>query len=94
MTGGCVSQQKRCSGGCMLAPGCELLPRTPEENVWAMMQAVSDFGWYKFEYSILCNNRVHANCFINPGSHRTILGKMSIRIIATASQERKGRAPR
>ncbi len=31
----------------MLAPGCELPPRSPEENVWAMMQAISDFGWYE-----------------------------------------------
>jgi uroporphyrinogen decarboxylase len=37
---------KKCPGGFMLAPGCELPPRAPEENIWAMMQAVSDHGWY------------------------------------------------
>ena len=42
-----IEKGKRCSGGFMLAPGCELPPRTSEENVWAMMQAVSDYGWYE-----------------------------------------------
>ena len=42
-----IEKGKRCSGGFMLAPGCEMPPRAPEENVWAMMQAVSDFGWYE-----------------------------------------------
>ena len=31
----------------MLTPGCELPPRSPIDNIWAMMQAVSDFGWYE-----------------------------------------------
>lgn len=31
----------------MFAPGCELPPRSPVENIWAMMQAVSDYGWYE-----------------------------------------------
>jgi len=42
-----IDKGKKCLGGFMLAPGCELPPRTPEENLWAMMQAVSDFGWYE-----------------------------------------------
>lgn len=42
-----IIKGRRCPGGFMLAPGCELLPRAPEENIWAMMQAVSDFGWYE-----------------------------------------------
>lgn len=41
-----IEKGKKLPGGFMLAPGCELPPMTPEENVWAMMQAVSDFGWY------------------------------------------------
>ena len=42
-----IEKGKRCPGGFMLAPGCEMPPMAPEENVWAMMQAVSDFGWYE-----------------------------------------------
>ncbi len=41
-----IEKGKKCPGGFMLAPGCELPPLSPEENVWAIMQAVSDFGWY------------------------------------------------
>lgn len=33
-------------GRFIFAPGCELPPKSPVGNVWAMMQAVSDFGWY------------------------------------------------
>jgi uroporphyrinogen decarboxylase len=42
-----IEKGKRCPGGFMLAPGCELPPRSPVDNVWAIMQAVSDFGWYE-----------------------------------------------
>ena len=42
-----IEKGKKCPGGFMLAPGCELPPRAPEENLWAIMQAVSDFGWYE-----------------------------------------------
>jgi uroporphyrinogen decarboxylase len=42
-----IEKGRKCSGGFMLAPGCEMAPQTPEDNVWAMMQAVSDFGWYE-----------------------------------------------
>lgn len=41
-----IEMGKKCPGGFMLAPGCEMPPMAPEENMWAMMQAVSDFGWY------------------------------------------------
>lgn len=42
-----IEKGKKRPGGFMLAPGCEMPPRAPEENLWAMMQAVSDFGWYE-----------------------------------------------
>jgi uroporphyrinogen decarboxylase len=42
-----IEKGKKCSGGFILAPGCAMPPRSPEENVRAMMQAVSDFGWYE-----------------------------------------------
>ena len=41
-----IAEGRKCPGGFMLAPGCEMPPMAPEENMWAMMQAVSDFGWY------------------------------------------------
>jgi len=41
----CIEKGRKHPGGFMLAPGCELPPMAPEENVWAMMQAVSDHGW-------------------------------------------------
>ncbi len=46
-TGAVIEKGKKCQGGFMLAPGCEMGPKTPEDNIWAMMQAVSDFGWYE-----------------------------------------------
>ena len=42
----CIEKGRKHPGGFMLAPGCEMPPMAPEENVCAMMQAVSDFGWY------------------------------------------------
>ena len=41
-----IEKGKTCPGGFILAPGCELPLQTPEKNLWAMMQAVSDYGWY------------------------------------------------
>lgn len=41
-----IEKGKKCPGGFMLAPGCELPPKSPDENLWAMMQAVSD-GCYE-----------------------------------------------
>jgi len=45
-TKSCIETGRKHSGGYILSPGCELPPMSPEENVWAMMQAVSDFGWH------------------------------------------------
>lgn len=42
-----IEQGRKCPGGFMLGPGCEMPPRAPADNVWAIMQAVSDFGWYE-----------------------------------------------
>jgi uroporphyrinogen decarboxylase len=42
-----IEKGRRCSGGFILAPGCAMPPRAPERNLWAIMQAVSDFGWYE-----------------------------------------------
>jgi len=41
-----IEKGRKAPVGFMLAPGCELPPMSPPENMWAMMQAVSDFGWY------------------------------------------------
>jgi len=43
----CLAQGMKHTTGYMLTPGCELPPMAPAENVWAMMQAVSDFGWHE-----------------------------------------------
>ncbi len=42
-----VERGKRIEGGFMFAPGCELPPRAPIENVKAMTRAVEEFGWYE-----------------------------------------------
>lgn len=42
----CIEKGKKCPGGFILGPGCELPPKAPQENVWMMTQAVNDFGWY------------------------------------------------
>jgi uroporphyrinogen decarboxylase len=42
-----IEKGKKCPGGFMLGPGCEMPPKTPENNILAMMQAVSDCGWYE-----------------------------------------------
>jgi len=43
----CIEKGRKCPGGFMLAPGCGLPPRAPVDNIRAMMQAVSDHGWYE-----------------------------------------------
>jgi uroporphyrinogen decarboxylase len=43
----CIEKGVKHPGGFMLAPGCEMPPMACEENIWAMMQAVNDFGWYE-----------------------------------------------
>jgi len=42
----CIEKGRKHLGGFMLAPGCEMPPKAPPYNVWTMMKAVSDFGWY------------------------------------------------
>ena len=42
----CIEKGKQHPGGFMLGPGCEMPPKAPSYNVWTMMKAVSDFGWY------------------------------------------------
>jgi len=46
LTRAVIDKGRRCPGGFILAPGCELPPRSPVDNIWAIMQAVSDYGWY------------------------------------------------
>ena len=41
-----IEKGKQCPSGFILAPGCELPPKAPPENVMAMTRAVNDFGWY------------------------------------------------
>jgi len=43
----CIIKGRKHLGGFILSPGCELPPLAPEPNVWAIMQAVSDYGWYE-----------------------------------------------
>lgn len=38
---------KTVSGGYIFSCGCELPPKAPPYNVWAMTKAVNDFGWYE-----------------------------------------------
>jgi uroporphyrinogen decarboxylase len=42
-----VEQGKKLPTGYIFAPGCELPPKAPIENIKAMTQAVNDFGWYE-----------------------------------------------
>lgn len=42
-----VKKGKKISGGYVFAPGCELPPKAPLENVRAMSQAVNEFGRYE-----------------------------------------------
>jgi uroporphyrinogen decarboxylase len=41
-----VEEGKKCSGGYIFSPGCELPPMAPVENVMAITRAINDFGWY------------------------------------------------
>jgi len=41
-----VEKGKKISTGYIFAPGCELPPKAPVENLMAMTRAVNDFGWY------------------------------------------------
>jgi uroporphyrinogen decarboxylase len=42
----CIEKGRNHPGGYMLMTGCEFPPMAPEKNVWAIPQAVSDFGWF------------------------------------------------
>jgi uroporphyrinogen decarboxylase len=46
LTKACILKGRKHPGGYMLVPGCELPPKAPDDNVYAMLQAVSDFGWF------------------------------------------------
>jgi uroporphyrinogen decarboxylase len=41
-----IEKGKKLAGGFMFAPGCELPPMAPVENVRAMTDAINDFGYY------------------------------------------------
>jgi uroporphyrinogen decarboxylase len=43
----CIEKGKKAPGGFILAPGCELPPKSPPYNVWIIMKAIDDFGWYE-----------------------------------------------
>jgi uroporphyrinogen decarboxylase len=47
MTKICIEKGRKHPSGFMLAPGCELPPYSPPHNVWMMMKAISDYGWYE-----------------------------------------------
>ncbi|MBA7687059.1 Uroporphyrinogen decarboxylase [subsurface metagenome] len=42
-----IEKGRKAPGGFMLAPGCELPPKSPPENVRMIMKAINDFGWYE-----------------------------------------------
>ena len=42
-----VLEGKKLSTGFMFAPGCEMPPKAPLENIKALVQAVQDHGWYE-----------------------------------------------
>lgn len=42
-----IEKGKKCPGGFILAPGCELPIPSPPVNVFQMTKAVNDFGWYE-----------------------------------------------
>jgi len=42
-----IEKGKKCPGGFILAPGCELPITSPPVNVFQMTKAVNDFGWYE-----------------------------------------------
>ena len=43
----CIEKGKKHPGGFQLMTGCEMPPMAPEENVWAITQAINDFGWFE-----------------------------------------------
>lgn len=45
-TKGCIQKGLKHPGGFQLRTGCEFPPVAEEANVWAIFQAVSDYGWF------------------------------------------------
>jgi uroporphyrinogen decarboxylase len=43
----CIEKGRMARRGFIFAPGCELPPKAPPYNVWILMKAVDDFGWYE-----------------------------------------------
>ena len=41
-----IERGKKIPGGFIFAPGCEIPPVAPVDNIMAMTKAVNDFGWY------------------------------------------------
>ena len=42
----CLQKGRKAPGGFMLAPGCELPAKAPPYNIWTIMRAINDLGWY------------------------------------------------
>lgn len=42
-----ILKGRKAAGGFVLSAGCELPPRLPPANLYAMTKAVNDFGWYE-----------------------------------------------
>lgn len=43
----CIEKGRKAKSGFILSPGCELPPSSPPHNVWTIMRAIDDFGWYE-----------------------------------------------
>jgi uroporphyrinogen decarboxylase len=43
----CIEKGKHAPRGFILGTGCELPPRSPAANLFAMRKAINDFGWYE-----------------------------------------------
>ena len=42
-----ILKGKKIPGGYFFSAGCEMPPKAPSYNVWAMTKAINDFGWYE-----------------------------------------------
>jgi uroporphyrinogen decarboxylase len=42
----CIEKGKKHFAGFILSPGCEMPAKAPPYNVWMMIKAINDFGWY------------------------------------------------
>ena len=43
----CIDKGMQIPAGFVLAPGCDLPPRAPSFNIWAMTKAVKELGYYQ-----------------------------------------------